>query len=197
MSDTHPTTEVQKTITRLLVRYNDGDQEALGELMPMVYEELQNLAQQYRVRERAGLTLDTRAVVHEAYIRLIGKAEISWKSRKHFYVIAARAMRRVLCDYARRHKAEKRGEHLMLTVTTLAQLFSNDAYSENHLHLILSMEEALVQLEEKDPRLSRLVELRFFYGMTIKEAAEALNASTRTINRDWQIARRFLYQVLK
>ncbi len=165
--------------------------------MPLIYDELYQLAQMYRVRERAGLTLDTRAIVHEAYLRLIGDFEISWKSRKHFYVIAARAMRRVLCDYARMHKAAKRGGGmLILTVTTLANLFKQQGEPENHLHLILSMEEALIQLEQKDPHLARLVELRFYYGLTIRETAEVLESSPRSVNRNWQIARRFLFKML-
>ncbi len=171
----------------------------MGELMPMVYDHLSHLARHYLARERNNHTLDTRALVHEAYYRLVDAPQINWQDRQHFYVTAARAMRRILCDHARRHKADKRGGGTpAFTLTNLNALKDEGAFAgDDHADLILSVDRALEHLEQQDPEMARLVELRFFYGLTIPETAEVLGVSARTVNRDWQIARGFLHWQLE
>ncbi|MEM6335858.1 MAG: ECF-type sigma factor [Bacteroidota bacterium] len=186
-------------ITALLNRYETGDEEALHELLPLVYNELQSIADAYIAKERADLTMNTRELVHEAYERLLGSGELkqTWESRRHFYVVVARVMRRVLCDYARKQRAVKRGRgEAVVTVTTLSDLAAQTGI-ESNTHLMLSVDKALQTLEKKDPDLVRLVELRFYSGMTLEETAKALNTSRRSLTRDWQIARRVLYRALK
>ncbi|MEM1272157.1 MAG: ECF-type sigma factor, partial [Bacteroidota bacterium] len=190
---------VSAEITALLNRYETGDEEALHELLPLVYNELQSIADAYIAKERADLTMNTRELVHEAYERLLGSGELkqTWESRRHFYVVVARVMRRVLCDYARKQRAVKRGRgEAVVTVTTLSDLAAQTGI-ESNTHLMLSVDKALQTLEKKDPDLVRLVELRFYSGMTLEETAKALNTSRRSLTRDWQIARRVLYRALK
>jgi RNA polymerase sigma-70 factor (ECF subfamily) len=146
-------------ITQLLIRVAHGDHEAESRLIPLVYGELRRLARRYMRNERPDHTLQATALVHEAYLRLAGEKEISWQSRAHFFRVAANAMRRILVDHARAHKAEKRGGH-----EPKVSLDEALAFTEDHSERVLAMDEALARLAKRDPRLGRIVELRFFAG---------------------------------
>ncbi|MEM1269772.1 MAG: ECF-type sigma factor [Bacteroidota bacterium] len=189
----------QGPITVILRRYNAGDQEAFNELIRLVYVELERTARAYLQHENQGLTLDTHGLVHEVYLKLMKEQGIVWNDRKHFFVVAARAMRRFLCDYARRKRAEKRGGvQEPLTVTALNGLrVAGDRNQEDDLHLLLSLDKALNALEEHDARLTRLVELRYFYGLSIRETADVMESSPATVKRQWQVARHVLQEVLR
>lgn len=178
-------------ITRLLRDVADGDSGAFDRLMPLVYDELQTIAHHQLRGERSAHTLDTSALTHEVYLKLVDQSEVDWENRAHFFDLAARAMRQILIDYARRRNAQKRGGDW--TRTTL---------STRHLRIEVQMEELLAldtglrRLREMDERASRVVELRFFGGMTEEEVAEVLDVSTRTVQRDWKTARAWLYKDL-
>ncbi len=163
-----------------------------------LYGELQAIAAGYRKHERQDHTLDTRALVHEAFVRLVGDQDISWQNRKHFFVLSARAMRRILCDYARQHNARKRGgAYTRFTVSSFSGFAKPESRNEeDHAHLILTVDQALTELAAKNPTLSQLVELRYFYGMTIDELADTLEISTATVSRHWQIAKGLLQRML-
>lgn len=186
------------TVTRLLHAYNAGDRQAMQRLMDLVYTELLTVGRRYLNRERPGHTLDTRALVHEAYARLVGGRTVSWKNRKHFYVIFARAMRRILCDHARRHGAAKRGGGAaLLTLTMLSQLHPDDTLSvEERTHLHLSIDQALDRLEAVDVHLAEVVHLRYYQGMTIADTARIMGRSARSVKRDWHVARHLLHHYL-
>jgi RNA polymerase sigma factor (TIGR02999 family) len=178
-------------VTRLLHDWGKGDQQALEELLPLVYNELRRLAHNFLFRERPEHTLQTTALVHEAYLKLIDQRDARWQNRAHFFAIAAQAMRRILIDSARRHTALKRGgagEKLALDEAAHVSLESN--------HDLLALDEALGALAEIDPQQSRVVELRYFGGLTIEEAAEVMNLSPATVKRDWAMARAWLYEAL-
>jgi RNA polymerase sigma factor (TIGR02999 family) len=160
-------------ITQLLIQLTQGNQEAEARLMPLVYSELRRLGRHYMRNERPDHTLQATALVHEAYLRLAGQKEISWQSRAHFFGVAASVMRRILVDHARAHKAEKRGGH-----EPKVSLDEALAFTENNSERVLAMDEALTRLAERDPRLGRIVELRFFAGLTVK--------------RDWRVAKAWL-----
>ena len=180
-----------KEITQLLVAWSDGDQAALDELTPLVYEELHRLAHRYMRGERAGHTLQTTALVNEAYTRLIDWKNVRWQNRAHFFGVSAELMRRILVDFARARGYQKRGGG-MRTVTL------NDAINvsnEKGVDLI-ALDEALSVLAQLDPRQSKVVELRFFGGLTNEEAAEVLNVSVATVRRDWSLASAWLRREL-
>lgn len=176
-------------VTELLVRWRGGDQEALDTLMPLVYDELRRLAQHYLRHERADHTLQSTALVHEAYVRLVGQDSPPWQSRAHFFGIAARLMRQILVEHARAHLAAKRGGHsLKLTLEDAAALPQSADVD------LVALDDALRKLSAQDARQSRIVELRFFAGLTIEDAAEVLEISRATVAREWTIARAWLYR---
>ena len=178
---------LSQNITHLLKEWSDGDERALDRLTPLVYEELRQQAARYLRRERAGHTLQTTALINEAYLRLINAKDVQWQSRAHFFAIAANLMRRVLVDHARRRDAEKRGgAHLRLTLDeTLAVSSTADVD-------VLAIDEALNKLSTIDPQQALVVELRFFSGLSVEETAAALGVSPATVKRDWSVARAWL-----
>jgi RNA polymerase sigma factor (TIGR02999 family) len=180
-------TTTSERITQLLESVRQGDGAAADELLPIVYEELRRIAAGYLRRERREHTLQPTALVHEAYLRLVDQRGQHWQNRAHFVGIAARMMRRILVDYARRRLAGKRaGEAVRVTLDE-----SLDAPAERDADLV-ALDDALRELEAVDPQLSRVVELRYFGGLTTREAAEALGISTRTLEREWATARAWL-----
>ena len=179
-------------ITRLLVAWNDGDQRALDKLVPLVESELRRLARTYLSRERASHTLQTTALINEAYVRLIDDHDVKWQSRSHFYGIAAHLMRRILVDFARRRHFQKRGGNNF-------QISFNDALaiSASEDPNLLALDEALNELTLIDERKARVVEMRFFGGLTEKETAVALEVSPETARRDWRLAKSWLLRQLQ
>jgi RNA polymerase sigma-70 factor (ECF subfamily) len=180
-----------KEITKLLVAWGDGDQSALADLTPLVYEELHRLAHNYMGRERAGHTLQTSALVNEAYLRLIDWKNVRWQSRAHFFGVSAQLMRRILVDFARSRGYRKRGGGMRVVPLDDAAIVS-----ENKGPDLIALDEALCALAELDARQSQIVELRFFGGLTIEETAEVLKVSEGTVRRDWSLARSWLHREL-
>jgi len=182
----------QHEITRLLVDWSKGDQNALEKLTPIVYEELRRLAGRYLRQERYGHTLQSTALVHEAYLKLVGQHSIHWQNRAQFFGVAAQLIRRILVDYARNRHAAKRGANA-------PRLSLDEAIAlpgERDLDLV-ALDDALEGLAKLDPRQSRLVELRFFAGLTMEEAAEVLNMSLATAKRDWTAAKAWLFREIR
>ena len=178
---------------RLLERATAGDAQAASQLMPLVYDELRRLAASYLRRERKGQTLQATALVHEAYVRLIGPGDRPWTGRTHFLAIAALSMRQVLVDRARRRAAAKRGgaaQRLTLDDAMLAVGQPDDAVD------LIALDDALTRLETLDPLQARIVELRYFGGLTVEETAEAVDLSPATVKRHWTLARAFLKKAL-
>jgi len=171
----------------LLTKLEVGKEEETRKLIGAVYQELRLLAQKYLSSERANHTLQPTALVHEAYTRLIEQDEFQWKSRNHFFAMAARTMRRVLVDHARKSRAAKRGE------TALHITLEPEIHHFKPQLMLDTLDEALTELHKMDPRQSQIVELRFFGGLNIKECSEVLNISTRTVNSDWQMAKAWLF----
>ncbi|HEX5080546.1 MAG TPA: sigma-70 family RNA polymerase sigma factor [Blastocatellia bacterium] len=178
-------------ITRLLVAWGQGDQTALERLMPLVYDELRKLAKRHMNRQRPGHTLQTTALVNEAYMRLIDSSQVQWQNRAHFFAVSAQLMRRILVDFARSRKSLKRGAEARLV--TLDD--SLEVSSERGADLV-ALDDALNTLAAMNPRQSQIVELRYFGGLSEEEIAEALKISTRTVRRDWSLARAWLYREL-
>lgn len=178
-------------ITRLLGAVASGDPDAMERLLPAVYGELKILAASYLRRERGDHTLSPTALVHEAYLKLVDQRSINWEGRSHFFGIAAQAMRRILVDHARRRIAKKRGRQLQVTLDTSAELAGAPPDEE-----VAAVDEALVRLATVDPRQARLVELRYFAGLSIEEAAEVTGVSPATVKRDWALARAWLQREL-
>ena len=174
-------------VTQLLIAGCDGEQAAWDELMPLVYEELHRLAHKHMVRERSGHTLQTSALVNEAYLRLIEQKNCSWQNRAHFLGIAAHMMRRILVDHARGRRYLKRGGEAVLVDVEESMIVSPSRAAE-----VVALDDALARLAEIDPRTSQLVELRFFGGLSIAEAAEVLQVSPGTVMRDWTLAKAWL-----
>lgn len=177
-------------ITVLLGRAREGDEAALERLLPHVYHELRALAHRYLSREAGGHTLSTTALVHEAYLKLAGGAA-NWNDRAHFFGYAASVMRNILVDYARMRGAAKRGGNQAPADWTQAQPSIEAVASD-----VLALDGALAQLEDAEPKLARVVELRFFAGLSLEETAEVLGRSMRSIDRDWRKARAFLHQAM-
>jgi RNA polymerase sigma factor (TIGR02999 family) len=182
-----PTTSV----TTLLFRWREGDREALEQLMPLVYEELRRLARQHLRRERSNHTLQSTALVHEAYLRLAEQDPPQWQNRAHFFAIAAKVMRRILVEHARARGAAKRGSG----ICTLALDESMGIPQRVNLDVI-ALDKALTELSELDDQQSRIVELRFFGGLTIEDTSEVLGVSPATVKRDWLIARAWLFRAV-
>jgi RNA polymerase sigma factor (TIGR02999 family) len=176
-------------VTRILVAIEGGDRQAAAELLPLVYEELRRLARAKLARERPGQTLQATALVHEAYLRLVGNADPGWTSRGHFFGAAARAMRRILVDEARRKGSEKRGGERERMGLEEAEAFAPMANQD-----LVALDEALRGLESEDAIKARLVELRFFGGLSVAEAACALGISEATAKRYWRYAKAWLHR---
>lgn len=174
-------------VTELLVAWSNGDRLARDELMPLVYEELRRLAHRYMGRERRDHTLQTSALVNEAYIRLIDQKDVHWQNRAHFFGIAAQMMRRILVDYARKRGFAKRGGDARPVSLEEAMIVSEERAAN-----VVALDDALKSLGEIDPRKSQIVELRFFGGLSIEETAEVLAVSPGTIMRDWTLAKAWL-----
>lgn len=181
----------QDEITRLLEAAGDGDSAALDRLFPIVYDELRRMAGQRLRAERAGHTLNPTGLVHEAYLKLGRLDRIDWKSRGHFYAIAARAMRNILVDYAVRRRAQKRGGGRQKVQLDEAELIAGEKADE-----LLALHQALEHLEALDPRQGQVVEYRFFGDLTIEETAQAMGLSPATVNREWALARAWLSREL-
>jgi RNA polymerase sigma factor (TIGR02999 family) len=178
-------------ITQLLLAWNQGDQQALEQLTPLVYKELHRLAHAYLAGERRGHLLQTTALVNEAFVRLIDWRQVQWQNRAHFYGVAATLMRHILVEFARRQQAAKRGgEALRVSLSE-----ATGAAVRHNPDLVL-LDEALVRLEQLDARQARIVELRFFGGLSLEETAEVVEVSVSTVRRGWRMAQAWLYQQL-
>ena len=174
-------------ITKLLVDWRNGDSEALDRLMPLVYEELRRMANNYLRNERKGHTLQTAALVNEAYLRLVDHENIAWQNRAHFFGVAAQAMRRILVDHARSRNYQKRGGGAQQVSLDEAMTLAGDRAAE-----LIALDDALRELAKMDERKSRVVELRYFGGLSLEETAEALGVSIPTVTRDWNTAKAWL-----
>ena len=181
----------QHEITELLAEWRDGNQSALDELYPLVYNELHRLARRYMSRERKGHTLQTTALINEAYVRLVDQKNVQWANRSHFFAISAQIMRRILIDHARRYGYAKRGGGAkQVSLEEVAAIVPEQGRE------LIRLDEALKSLAERDPRRSQVVELRYFGGLNNEEIAGVLNVSQNTVTRDWNMARAWLYQQL-
>lgn len=185
-------------VTGLLVAWSKGDRAALDELLPVVYAELRRQARRALRREAAGHTLQPTALVHEAYLRLVDQRRAEWADRVHFFAVAAHAMRRVLVDHARRHRAMRRGgaNRRSVSLDALEATDVADLAVDDRADVLLALDDALDRLAAHDPRQARVVECRFFGGLTEAETAEALGVTARTVTRDWVKARGWLYQAM-
>lgn len=176
-------------ITQLLKDWSEGNQAALDELMPLVYDELHRQASRYLRKERQGHTLQTTALIHEAYLKLAQPNEIEWQNRNHFFAIASTAMRRILVDHARTRHREKRGGNAEDIPLDDVLMIGGE---QKNLDLV-ALDEALVRLERLDRRQAKIVELRFFSGLTIEETADVLGVSNATVRNDWTMAKAWLH----
>lgn len=182
-----------REITRLLDAHAAGDRDALDRLIPLVYDDLRRIAHNRLRSERASHTLDTTAVVHEVYLRLVDVSDPSWNGRAHFFAVSAKLIRNLLIDYARRRKADKRGGGV-IKIPLSGEL---DAGGEEPATVdLLALDQALSALARRDPRLEQVVECRFFGGLSVRETAEVLDVSVRTVERDWTRAKAYLYRAL-
>lgn len=181
----------QGTVTQLLLAWREGDRSALDRLMPLVYEELRRLAGHYMRGERTGHTLQTTALVNEAYLRLVDHKNIQWQNRAHFFAVAAQAMRRVLVDHARSRGYAKRGGSSHRVTFDEGALISQPQDPD-----LLALDEALSRLSAIDPRKAQIVELRYFGGLSVEETAEVLNVSAVTVMREWSKAKAWLFREL-
>lgn len=183
--------EAQHEVTQILHDWSGGDAQAPERLMPLVYDELRRLARSFLFREREGHTLQPTALVHEAYVRLVDQTRVNWQNRAHFYGIASSMMRRVLIDHARGHATEKRGGGtIRLSIDDVQVPLEERAAS------FVALDEALERLAQFDERKCKIVEMRFFGGLSDEEIAEVLGVSTRTVLRDWKTVRLWLYREL-
>jgi RNA polymerase sigma-70 factor (ECF subfamily) len=184
-------TPASHEITQLLLAWREGDQAALDQLIPLVHAELYRRAKRYMGRERRGHTLQTTALIHETYLRLVDVQQVRWQNRAHFFAIAARLMRRILVDYARERRYKKRGGEARRVSLDESLVISPEPDED-----LVALDEALSALGEVDVRKSRVVELRFFGGLSVEETAEALDVSPETVKRDWRLARSWLLRRL-
>jgi RNA polymerase sigma-70 factor, ECF subfamily len=183
--------EKDQNVTELLLAWGDGNEEALSHLMPLVYRELHRLAARYMRGERPDHTLQTTALVNEAYLKLVDSSRVEWQNRAHFFAVAAKLMRRILVDLARKRAYQKRGGSFC-RVPFEESLVSTDFASD-----VVALDASLIELEKVDARKSQVVELRFFAGLSLKETAHVLNISTDTVARDWSAAKAWLVRDLK
>ena len=178
-------------ITELLVAWSGGDKSALERLMPLVYDELRRLAHRYMNGERAAHTLQTTALVNEAYLRLVNWKEVQWQNRAHFFAVSAQMMRRILVDFARERQYLKRGGGALRVSLSEAASFTEQQGAD-----LVALDEALIALAEMDPRKGQVVEMRFFGGLSVEEVAEVLKVSEETVIRDWRLAKVWLLREL-
>jgi RNA polymerase sigma factor (TIGR02999 family) len=178
-------------VTQLLIDWSNGDQAALDKLMPLVYDELRRMAKRYMSRQTPGHTLQTTALINEAFIKLVGQQEMQWQNRSHFFGVAAQAMRHILVDYARSRKYEKRGGGAQKVSLDEALMVSDERAAE-----IVALDDALKELAKVDLRKCQVVEMRYFGGLSVEETAEALNVSPVTVMRDWSMAKAWLHREL-
>lgn len=178
-------------VTQLLQAWSEGNQGALEELMPVVYDELHRLAQRYMAHERPGHTLQTTALVNEAYLRLADSAQPSWQNRAQFFAVCAQVMRRILVDWARTRQAKKRGGEIRSLVLDEALAVGETPGAD-----LVALDDALKALAAVDPRKTQVVELRFFGGLSVEETAEVLKVSADTVMRDWRLAKSWLRREL-
>lgn len=182
----------QEGVTQLLVQCSEGNREAFNALLPLVYDELRRLAGFYLNRERSGHTLQSTALVHEAYLRLVDQTHVRWQNRAHFFAIASQMIRRILVDYSRGHRTSKRGGGAV-------KLQLDDALAvpgKSDLELV-ALDDCLNSLAELDPKQARIVELRFFGGLSIEETAEVMQSSPATIKREWSSAKAWLFREMQ
>lgn len=182
----------QNEVTQLLLDWGNGDKAALDKLVPVVYQELRRLAAYYMRRERPGHTLQTSALVNEAYMRLVDYSQMRWQSRAHFFAVAAQAMRRILVEHARKRHFAKRGGGAIKVSFDEAAIVSQEQASE-----LVALDDALTSLEAMDQRKARIVELRYIGGLNIEETAEVLAISPATVQREWRAAKAWLYRAIK
>lgn len=178
-------------VTRLLEAWSNGNQEALDELMPLVYQELRRMAKLYMNSQPSGHTLQTTALIHEAYLKLADQKDKRWQNRVHFFAVAAQAMRHILVDHARSHKTEKRGGETQIISLEDTAIISNERANE-----LVALDEALQNLSALDQRKGQVVELRYFGGLSVEETAEVLQISPQTVMRDWRFAKTWLLREL-
>lgn len=177
------------SITEMLIELTEGNKDVVNHILPHIYDELRRLASSYLRKERSNHTLQPTALVHEAYMKLIDQNRVKWQNRAHFFGIAAQVMRRILMDHARKHQAEKRGgEFEKLPIEEEILIVSQDKSAE-----LIALDEALDELAKIDPDKARIVELRYFGGLSIEETAEVMGVSVPTINRHWKMAKAWLY----
>jgi len=190
---TEPAKRNPGELTQLLIAWSQGDARALEQLTPLVYAELRKIAHRYMNRERAGHTLQTTAVVHEAFLRLLGNPQENWQNRAHFYAIAAQMMRRILVDYARANlRAKRGGETIRVALEDIDAPVTEPALDPD----LIALDAALEKLAEIDPRRGRVVELRFFGGLSVEETAHVLQVAPDTVVRDWRVAKAWLFRYL-
>ncbi len=185
------TSAITEQVTQLLAGWERGEQGALDQLTPLVYDELHRIAHRCMRRERPGHVLQTSALINEAYIRLIGQREAHWQNRTHFFAIAAKLMRRILVDEARGKRYAKRGADAQRVTLTSGIVKAREQSFD-----LLALDDALADLEEMDPRKSRIVEMRFFGGLSLEEIAGVLGVSSPTVEREWRAARAWLHRAM-
>ncbi len=178
-------------VSQLLRAWSSGDPSAFDQLMPLVYDELRQMAQRYMRRQQPGHTLQTTALIHEAYLKLVEQQETPWQNRAHFFGVAAKAMRHILVDYARTKHAAKRGGEMLLVSLDEAATVSDERAAE-----VVALDEALEALAALDRRKCQVVEMRYFGGLTVEETATVLQVSPETVARDWRLARAWLLHEL-
>lgn len=179
-----------KEVTRLLVDWGNGDQAALDELIPLVYDELRRLAGRYMRRESKGHTLQTSALVNEAYLRLVDQKNVKWQNRAHFFGVASQLMRRILVDHARNRSRAKRGGGAQMVSLAEQAVISKEVTD------VIALDDALKNLAEMDKRKSQIVEMKFFGGLTTEEVAEVLKVTSRTVEREWRKAKAWLNRAI-
>ena len=183
---------VPQGVTQLLIDWSNGDRAALDQLMPLVYEELRGLARRHMARERRDHTLQTSALINEAYLRLVDQKGLRWQNRAHFFAVAAQVMRHILIDHARSYHYAKRGAGAQKIPLDEAALFTEHRAAE-----FVALDDALITLASVDPRRSQVVELRFFGGLSIEETAEVLKISAPTVQREWRAAKAWLNRFIE
>jgi len=181
-----------ENLTGLLIEWRDGDKAALEQLIPLVYDELRRMAHRYVQRERDGHTLQTSALVNEAYVRLAGQENVDWQNRSHFFAVTAQVMRHILIDHARRRRYVKHGGELRQIPLEDAEVMTQQRAAE-----LIALDEALAELAKFDQRKNRVVELRYFGGLSLEETAEVLEISLMTVRRDWRAAKAWLFRRMK
>ena len=188
----HVTETKTESVTRLLIELSQGNNAAVDALLPLIYDELRSLAANYLRRERSDHTLQPTALVHEAYLRLVGQTRVNWQNRAHFFGVAAQMMRRILVDHARAHQAGKRGADFQKL-----SLDDNIDKAVERSNEIVALDEALRELAEIDEQKSRIIELRYFGGLSVEETAEVLGIAPVTVKRHWRMAKAWLYRRMK